>query len=91
MWESFVHFLNNTVAPPLRAMEEPLDVWIDGLPWWTPRACAIGLFVAAGIGAMCFKREYIYLGAPDKAAWRDLRIWSLLILIPYIAVYLFFK
>ena len=91
MWESFVQFLNTSIAPPLYAMEQPLDAWIDGLAWWVPRACAIGLFIVVGIGTLFFKREYIYLGAPDKAKWRDLRIWAILVLIPYIGVYLFFK
>ena len=89
-WDAFANFMQTNVAPSLRALHVPLDAWIDGLPWWTPKACALTLFILAGLWAMTLKRSYIYLGAPDQAAWRDLRIWAVLVLVPYILIYLWF-
>ena len=31
---------------------------------------------------------YELLGAPDQAGWRDLRIWTALVLLPYIIIYI---
>lgn len=80
--------LSNTLGPLLRWFLEPLDRFLISLPPSVWLGCAIGLFVVAGIAVWTLKRDYVYLGAPDKAGWRDLRIWSTLLLIPYILVYL---
>lgn len=88
--DTFSEFMNKSVAPSLKAALEPLDAWIDSLPLWVGTACAVGLFVIVGLWALTLKRSYIYLGAPDQARWRDLRIWTVLVLLPYIIVYLVF-
>jgi hypothetical protein len=89
-WVSFGDWLKQNVAPTLHGWLAPLDAWIDSLPLWTGTACALSLFIIVGLWACTLKRDYIYLGAPDRAAWRDLRIWTVLALLPYIIVYLFF-
>lgn len=90
MLETLSQWLRDWVAPPLQALLAPLDRWLDGLPAWAGPACAVALFVLAGACVLFLKREFIYRGAPDQARWRDLRIWALLALLPYIAVYLIF-
>lgn len=87
-WDSFCQFMKDNVAPSLKSLLAPLDAWIDSLPLWTGTACAVGLFTIVGLWALTLKRSYIYLGAPDQARWRDLRIWTVLILLPYIIIYL---
>lgn len=89
-WTAFSEFMTANVAPTLKGWHHPLDMWIATLPDWTGRLCAVGLFVLAGCWALTLKRSYIYLGAPDNAPWRDLRIWAVLVLIPYIVIYLRF-
>jgi hypothetical protein len=69
---------------------KPLDAWLIGLPDWAGRASAAGLFIAAGIWVLTLKRDYIYRGAADQARWRDLRIWALVALLPYVVLYLAF-
>ena len=90
LWEMFADFMKASVAPHLRALHAPLDAWIDGLPGWVPIACALTLFIVAGLWVLTLKRDYIYLGAPDRAAWRDLRFWAVLVLLPYVLIYLLF-
>ena len=90
LWNAFADLLRANIAPHLRALHAPLDAWIDGLPFWVPKACALTLFALAGLWALTLKRQYVYLGAPDQAGWRDLRFWALLILLPYVLIYLFF-
>jgi hypothetical protein len=90
LWNGFSTFMETHIAPGLRAMLAPLDAWLNSLPWWTGRACAVGLFAIVGLWALTLKRSYIYLGAPDKRLWRDLRIWTVLALLPYIIIYLLY-
>ncbi len=89
-WDAFSEWMKQNVAPALKATLAPLDAWIDSLPLWTGTACAVGLFVLVGLWAFTLKRSYIYLGAPDQKRWRDLRIWTTLVLLPYIIIYLVF-
>jgi hypothetical protein len=89
-WNAFSEFVKTHVAPGLKSLLVPLDAWIDSLPLWTGTVCAVGLFVIVGLWALTLRREYIYLGAPDQARWRDLRIWTILVLLPYIIIYLVF-
>ena len=82
----FAQWLREWLAPPLRQIEAPLDDWLGSLPSWTGPACATALFLLTGLWISTLKRRYVYLGAPDQARWRDLRLWALLVLVPYIAV-----
>jgi hypothetical protein len=86
-WEAFKTDLRAALGPPLKRLYQPLDRLFDSLPMWVAQASAIGLFVAAAIFAWCLPRRYVYLGAPDQARWRDLRIWATLVLVPYMLIY----
>ncbi len=76
------------LGPPLRALHEPLDAWLGGLPMWIAITCAMGLYLAALLWVWRLRREFVFQGAPDRQRWRDLRIWATGVLLPYIAVYL---
>lgn len=82
--------LDTLVVPLLKRVLAPLDTWLDTAPPWIGQACAVSLFVLAGLWLLTLKREYIFQGAPDQSRWRDLRIWAWLALLPYIALYIFF-
>jgi len=73
--------------PVLKRWHEPLDSWLAGLPLWTARICAIALFTIAAVWVLSLKREFVFRGAPDSAAWRDLRLWGVLVLVPYVLIY----
>ena len=53
-------------------------------------ACVMGLFAIAGIWVWTLRPEFIFRGAPDQKRWRDLRIWAMVVLLPYVGVYLLF-
>lgn len=89
MWDAFAAFLTAHLAPGLKAILGPLDHWLSTLPTSVARGTAVALFAIATIWAFSLKREYIYLGAPDQARWRDLRIWTVMVTLPYIIIYLF--
>ena len=86
--ETLREFLKSEVAPHLKSWLAPLDEWLTALPPWSWKASTIGLFVLGAVFALLFRRSYIYRGAPDGALWRDLRIWAVVFLVPYVLVYL---
>ncbi len=88
---SLTQRIHQALVPALRAVLGPLDAWLAGLPLWAGRASAVTLFLVAGLWLLTLKREYVYLGAPDQARWRDLRLWAAFALLPYIVLYLTFK
>jgi len=79
--------LRNTLGPSIKAMHEPIDIWLGSLPMSVAMACTIGLYVAAGIWIWTLKKEFVFRGAPSRKWWYDLRLWATVILLPYIAVY----
>jgi uncharacterized membrane protein YeiB len=85
---AWLHGALDPVADAIKsAALAPLDHALDALPMWVAQVCAIGLFVIAGAAVCVLRRRFVYIGAPDQQRWRDLRIWSLLLLLPYIFVY----
>jgi len=83
-----IAWLRDSLGPPLHDLHRPLDLWLDSLPMWMAKTSAVGLFVIVGIWAVCLKREFVFLGAPDNARWRDLRIWAVFLLAVYATVYI---
>ncbi len=86
-WAERMEELRLSIAAPLRSLHQPLDTWLDSLPMWVAHVCALALFVIAGLWVLTLSRDFVYLGAPSKSRWRDLRLWSLALLFPYITVY----
>lgn len=86
--EKFSEWIRGTLGPPLKSLHQPIDDWLGSLPMSVALACAIGLFVVAGIWVWTLRTEFIFRGAPDHKWWRDLRLWSMFVLLPYITVYL---
>lgn len=67
----------------------PINAWLNSLqrPIW--HLAAVGLFAVSAVVVLLIPRSYIYAGAPDTALWRDLRIWTVVSLLPYMAAYYF--
>lgn len=89
MGAAFHDFLNNTFGPILRPFFHGIDGVIAGIymPW--ARIVAVGLFVGAMLWVYSLKKEYVNLDAPRQAWYTDLRIWTVLSMLPHVIVYLF--
>jgi len=81
-------WIRRTLGPPLKSLHQPIDDWLGSLPMSVAMFCAVGLFVLAGIWVWTLKADFIFRGAPDRSRWRDLRIWSMIVLLPYITIYI---
>ena len=51
----------------------------------------LSFFALLAVGVFLLPRGYIYLGAPDQARWRDLRLWALVLVILHACVYWYFS
>jgi len=80
--------LQDALGPPIKALHGPVDAWLGSLPMSVAVACTMGLYVVAMVWVWVLRREFVFRGAPDQRWWRDLRIWSTVVLLPYIAVYI---
>ena len=80
--------LRQKLGPPIKALHQPIDEWLGTLPMSVAMACAIGLFVVAGIWVTTLRSEFIFRGAPRRDRLYDLRLWAIALLLPYIGVYI---
>ena len=49
-----------------------------------------GFLVLAALSPLLLSDAYVYLGSADRSRRRDLRLWALLIMLPYILIYMLF-
>jgi len=90
MWKNVQEMVESVVVPVLKPALDPAFEWLNGLPPWSWKL-AVCIWLTAGVlWGLFLPRPFIYAGAPTGSRWRDLRIWLVLLLIPYLAVYLFF-
>jgi len=56
--------------------------------WWT--VCAVLLFCGAIGWVWTLRKEYVNLDAPHKGILYDLRIWTIISMVPHILIYIVF-
>jgi hypothetical protein len=90
-WLAFLDWLGLLFKPVMQPIFAPINSLLVQayMPW--ARICAMGLFGIA-ILWVCFglKKEYVHLGRPNNSIWTDLRLWTIIAMLPHIFVYLFF-
>lgn len=64
--------------------------WLVDLSVGWGRFLIIMAFIIPLIFALTLKKEYIYQGAPDRKAWRNLKYWTFIIVAVQVAIYLYF-
>jgi len=64
--------------------------WISGLDLGVAKILILCAFFAPLIFSLFLKREYIFKGAEDKKAWRNLKIWIAVLTVFMVSVYLYF-
>jgi hypothetical protein len=61
--------------------------WLTDLPLYWGKVIAIAGFAGMIIWAWLRPKSFIFMGAPDKRWWRDLRIWATVLLLIQIIIY----
>jgi len=83
--------IDTVLGPPLRAFFQPIDhlLAMGYMPW--ARIFALGFFLGTMVWVFLgLRREYVNLEAPSKKIWHDLRVWTVLAMLPHLIVYFYF-
>ncbi|MEA3364158.1 MAG: hypothetical protein U9Q79_00840 [Candidatus Hydrogenedentes bacterium] len=83
--------INRIFGPPLRWFFHPIDEFLAGFYMPTARIIALGFFIGTMVWVFVgLKEEYVNLEAPGKRFWYDLRIWTIVSMLPHLVVYFYF-
>ena len=74
----------------LQAIFAPFDALLGAIPLGVARWIVVGFFLAAGAAVLLMPRELVFRGAPDRRLRHDLRLWAILVLLPYVVIYALF-
>jgi hypothetical protein len=84
-------FVEKFFGPPLHAFFDPINRFMGSfyMPW--ARIFALGFFILTMIWVFVgLKKEYVNLQAPSSKPWHDLRVWTVLSMLPHLVVYFYF-
>jgi hypothetical protein len=61
---------------------------ISRIPLYWGIVVTVILYAGIGLWAVLRPKKYIYEGAPNKAKWRDLRIWAVVLVVIQIIIHI---
>ncbi len=88
--ERFAEWVTETFHGPLSSIFNPIDSVLTPIEpvWW--KVSAVALFVGAMIWVFSLDRKYVDLDRPNRQIWTDLRVWTIVSMLPHVVVYLWF-
>jgi len=89
-FEGFGEWITVTFHGPLSTFFNPIDSLITPVPEIAWKISAVCLFVGAMIWVFSLNRAYVDLDRPNRHPWTDLRIWTVISMLPHVLVYLWF-
>jgi hypothetical protein len=84
-------FITRIFYPILSPIFTPMGAFLGGVYEPYATICAVLLFLSGVVLIFSLKKEYVNLDAPGSGWQYDLRIWTVVTIIPYITAYLYFK
>lgn len=83
-------WITNVFGPLLKPIFTPIDTLLQPvyMPW--ARVLALSLFIGAMIWVWSLREEYVNIDRPNKKWYTDLRVWTVLCMLPHVIVYLVF-
>lgn len=81
--------ITNIFGPPLHLLFDPINVFLGWMNMIMARVVTLALFVGTMIWVWSLHKEYVNLDAPSKAWYCDLRVWTVISMLPHIVVYMF--
>ncbi len=66
----------------------PINAAMGSLPLWSARVAVALLLILPAVAVWRLRPDWVLRGAPDRAKWRDLRVWAALFIVPYLVIYL---
>lgn len=81
-------WINANLSGPLTTLFYPTNAALGALdnPFiW--KVCAVGMFFATMVWVFTLKKEYVNLNAPRKNIFYDLRLWTIVSMLPHVLIY----
>ena len=91
MFEKLGKGVDWVLGDALRWFFHPINDFMGSfyMPW--ARIVALGFFILTMVWVYVgLKKEYVNLQAPSNKPWHDLRIWTILSMLPHLVVYFYF-
>lgn len=73
----------------LEALFSPVDRLLGALPLASGKVAVALLLLVPLVWVLRLDRDFVLLGSPDESRWRDLRLWAVVVTVPYLLIYLF--
>ena len=88
----FLHDMVNAIfGPVLRSTLKPInDMFTDIFQPWAMIVTLTFFFLTMLWVCLILKPSYLAKDAPSKAIWCDLRVWTVVSMMPHVVVYFFF-
>ena len=83
--------VNTYLGPLLRGFFHPINNFVGNyyMPW--ARVFALGFFILTMVWVYVgLKNDYVNRHAPSRKPWHDLRVWTVLSMLPHLIVYFYF-
>ena len=74
----------------LEALFAPMNSIFEAIPFAAARPLVVGFLVAAAVAPLLVSKDFVFRGCTDRRRSRDLRLWAVAAMIPYVLIYLFF-
>lgn len=92
MEEAIGRFCRAVFYPILSPVFSPIDRFLARFyqPWAT--ICAVSLFLGTMIWvSMILNEKYVNRGRPFRSPWTDLRLWTVISMLPHVLVYFYLR
>ena len=73
----------------LEAVFAPLNSVFEAIPFTAARPLVVGFLIVAALAPLLVSKDFVFRGCPDRRRSRDLRLWAVAAMIPYVIIYLF--
>lgn len=79
-------------GPPLNFVFHPVNKVLNRIPMIWAMICALSLFIGTMLWVnLILKKDYVNKGRPFVAWYTDLRLWTIISMLPHVLVYFYFN
>ena len=73
----------------LEAIFAPLNSLFEAIPFAAARPLVVGFLLIATLLPLLLSEDFVFRGSTDRRRSRDLRLWAVAAMFPYVLIYLF--
>ena len=73
----------------LHTLLAPMNSIFEAIPFAAARPLVVGFLLLATLAPLLVSEDFIFRGTSDRRRSRDLRLWAVAAMLPYVLIYLF--